>query len=361
MTRNEVVSWFFIAIFLYLMYLFVQVIKPFVIPLFWAAILVLTLYPAHERLTRLLKNRIGLSSIIMTLLTMWLIVIPLFLLVSSLALEMVDIYSSAKSRGEIDKIAVTISKITEIDSLEKILPNSILRGLENKFDLGEVNTKSILMKSSKSLSGYLVNLFKGFATNITSLLFSFGIMMFSLFFLFRDGRQMFEKLKYLIPMSDDQKDRTFKVFYNTIDGVVVGSLATAAVQGLLVLIIFLILNISYPVLAGSISFILSILPLVGATFVWLPVAIYLLATGVYIKGIVLLVFGIVVISMSDNIIRPMIIGGKVKLPTFFLLLSIMGGLDYFGFSGVILGPVLLAVFMSFIEIYKQEYRDHKSV
>jgi predicted PurR-regulated permease PerM len=279
----------------------------------------------------------------MTLLTVWLIVIPLFLLVSSLALEMVDIYSSAKSKGEIDKLASYVSKITESDSLEKILPTSIINGLENKLDLGEVNVKSILVKSSKSISSYLINLF------------------FSLFFFFRDGRQMFEKLKYLIPMSEEQKNRTFKVFHNTIDGVVVGSLATAAVQGLLVLIIFLILGISYPVLAGSISFVLSILPLVGATFVWLPVTIYLLATGVFLKGIVLLVFGIVVISMSDNIIRPIIIGGKVKLPTFFLLLSIMGGLDYFGFSGIILGPVLLAVFMSFIEIYKQEYRDKKVV
>lgn len=361
MTRNEVVSWFFIGIFLYLMYLFIQVLKPFFIPLFWAAILTLVLYPLHEKLTALLKNRVGLSAIIMTLLTVLLIVVPIFLLVSSLALEMVDFYSSAKSKGEIDKFASFFARITEFDSLEKILPTSIIQGLENKFDLGEVNLKSIMVKSSKSLSGYLVNLFKGFASNLTSMLFSFGIMIFSLFFFFRDGRQMFEKLKYLIPMSEEQKNRTFKVFYNTIDAVVVGSLATAAVQGVLVLIIFLILGISYPVLAGSISFLLSILPLVGALFVWLPVAIFLMATGVFVKGIILLVFGFVVISMSDNIIRPMIIGGKVKLPTFFLLISIIGGLDYFGFSGVILGPVLLAVFMSFIEIYKREYRDKKTV
>ncbi len=361
MSKNNIFSWFFIAIFLYLFYLILQVLKPFILPLFWAAILTLLLYPLHERLTKLLKNRAWLSSIIMTLLTVMLIVIPLFLIVSSLALEMIDIYSSAKSKGDIDKFASFFARITEFDSLEKILPSSILQGLESKFDLGEVNVKSILVESSKTLSGYLINLFKGFASNITSLLFSFGIMIFSLFFFFRDGREMYEKLKYLIPMSEEQKNRTFKVFYNTIDGVVVGSLATAAVQGLLVMIIFLILDIPYPVLAGSISFVLSILPLVGAMFVWLPVAIFLMATGVFVKGIILLIFGFVVISMSDNIIRPMIIGGKVKLPTFFLLLSIMGGLNYFGFSGVILGPVLLAVFISFIEIYKREYRDNKPV
>jgi len=293
----------------------------------------------------------------MTLLTLLLIVIPIFFVVISLAVEIFDIYSSAKSKGEIEKFAAFLSNITDSDTLKKILPSALISELETKYNLGNLNISNILLKSYKTVSGYMFGIFTGFASNIASLLFSFGIMVFSLFFFFRDGRDMYEKFKYLIPMKDDQKDKTFKVFYNTIDGVVVGSLATAAVQGLLVMVIFLILKISYPVLAGSISFILSILPLVGATFVWLPVAIFLIATKVYTTGIILFAFGVLVISMSDNIIRPIIIGGKVKLPTFFLFLSMMGGLHLFGFSGIILGPVLLAVLISFIEIYKQQYRD----
>lgn len=357
MTRKDIFPWFFTAIFLYLFYLFFQVLKPFLIPLFWAAILTLVLYPVYERITKFLRYKQGLSSIAMTLLTLLLIVIPIFFVVSSLAVEIFDIYSSAKSKGEIEKFAAFLSNITDSETLKKILPSALISELETKYNLGNLNISNILLKSYKTVSAYMFGIFTGFASNIASLIFSFGIMVFSLFFFFRDGRDMYEKFKYLIPMKDDQKDKTFKVFYNTIDGVVVGSLATAAVQGLLVMVIFLVLKISYPVLAGSISFILSILPLVGATFVWLPVAIFLIATKVYTKGIILFAFGVLVISVSDNIIRPIIIGGKVKLPTFFLFLSMMGGLQFFGFSGIILGPVLLAVLISFIEIYKQQYRD----
>lgn len=358
MNRNEIVGWFFIAIFLYLFYLFFQIIKPFLIPMFWAAILSLVLYPLHERLTKLLRNRAGISSILMTVLTIALVIVPIFLIISKLSLEMFDIYSSAKSKGDIEKLANYITTSMNVETLHRILPSSIINQLQSKFDLGELNFKSILLKSSQEFSGYLINVFKGFATNITSMLFNFVIMIFALFFFFRDGRSMFEKFKYLIPMSDEQKDRTFEVFYNTIDGVVLGSLATAAVQGILVMIIFLVLGISYAFLAGSLSFILSILPLVGAAFVWVPASIYLLVTHSYLKAIILLLYGGLVISTADNILRPIIIGGRVKLPTLMLFLSIMGGLSYFGFSGVVLGPVLLAVFLSFIEIYKQEYRDN---
>lgn len=357
MNRKEIFGWFFIAIFLYLFYLFFQLIKPYLIPLFWAAMLALVLYPVHERLTKLIRNKAGLSAILMTILTVALVIVPIFLLISKLSIEMFDIYSSAKSKGDIEKLANYITNSLNVETLHRIVPSSILSQLESKFDIGELNFKSILLKGSRELSGFLVNLFKGFASNITSMMFSFAIMVFALFFFFRDGRGMYEKFKYLIPMSDEQKDRTFTVFYNTIDGVVLGSLATAAVQGILVMFIFLVLNLSYPLLAGALSFILSILPLVGAAFVWVPASIYLLITHAYIKGIILILFGGLVISMSDNILRPIIIGGKVKLPTFMLFLSIMGGLSYFGFSGVVLGPILLAVFMSFIEIYKQEYRD----
>ena len=359
MNRKETFGWFFIAIFLYLFYLFFQLIKPFLIPLFWAAILSLVFYPFHERLTKLFRNKAGVSSILMTIFTVALVIIPIFLIISKLSIEMFDIYNSAKSKGEIEKLANYITHSLNVETIHRFVPSSVLDQLESKFNLGEINFKTIMLKGSRELSGFLVNLFKGFATNITNMLFSFAIMIFALFFFFRDGRAMYEKFKYLVPMSDAQKDRTFNVFYNTIDGVVLGSLATAAVQGILVMFIFLVLNISYPFLAGAISFILSILPLVGAAFVWVPASIYLLITHAYMKGIILILFGTLVISMSDNILRPIIIGGRVKLPTLMLFLSIMGGLSYFGFSGVVLGPVLLAVFISFIEIYKQEYRDNQ--
>jgi predicted PurR-regulated permease PerM len=182
-------------------------------------------------------------------------------------------------------------------------------------------------------------------------------MVLALFFFFRDGKGICEELITLIPMKESEKIKISTIFSNTIDAVIMGSLAIAVVQGLLVGLIFWVLGISYPVIAGAVSFVLSILPLVGAVIVWAPVGIYLLFTGAIVKGIILLLFGALVISTVDNVLRTLIIGGRVRLPTLFLLLSIIGGIQYFGFSGIVLGPVLLAVFISFIEIYKQTYKE----
>ena len=168
---------------------------------------------------------------------------------------------------------------------------------------------------------------------------------------------MLDRLKYLIPMKDDQKDEIFKKFYDTLNAVIVGVMVTAAIQGILQGLIFWALGISYSVLGGVLTFIFALIPIGGAVIVWLPVGLYLVFTGSLYTGIAVLVLGGAVVSSVDNFLKPMIIGGKVKLSTLFLVLTIFGSLSVFGFSGIILGPVLLAIFMSFIEIYRTEYLE----
>src|SRR5919108_6414800 len=150
-------------------------------------------------------------------------------------------------------------------------------------------------------------------------------------------------VKFLIPMTDEQKNRIFKRFYDTLTATVLGVIATAGVQGILLGLIFWILGISFPVLAGVLSFILSLLPVGGSIFVWLPVGVYLFLIGSTFKGIELLILG-AILSSVDHFLKPAIIGGRAKLPTLFLFLSIFGGVKAFGFSGIILGPVLLVAF-----------------
>jgi len=357
MTKKQIFTWFFIAIFLILFYLFYQVFKPFLISLFWAGILSLILYPLYERLTKLLKNKAGVSSIIMTFLTVCIIVIPLFLLTSSLAIEIVEIYKSAESKGEFEKIGHFVEKFTNIETLKAAIPSGILDKLEESFDLGKLNLQEFAIKGVGTTSNFLIEKFQDIARNLASFIFNFAIMVFALFFFFRDGKKYYQEFILLIPMNESEKIKISKIFSDTIDAVMMGSVAIALIQGVLVGLIFWILGVSYPVFSGALSFILSILPMIGATIVWAPVGIYLLFAGSIIKGIILLLFGALVISSVDNIIRPLVIGGRVRLPTLLLLLSIFGGIQYFGFSGIVLGPLLLAVFISFIEIYKQTYRE----
>jgi predicted PurR-regulated permease PerM len=353
MTREKVFSWFFFGIFLFLLYLCYRILQPFILSLFWAAILVLILYPLHERLTKFLKNRPELSAVIMTTLTTLVVIIPLGVVIATLAIEMFDIYQGIKDKIEF----VQIRSI--VDRLKELVPVTIIEEVEKRFDVGEIRFEQVVIKGIGTISTYLFDQVQEGAKNLTSLIISFLIMIFALFFFFRDGRALYREIKYLIPMTDEQKNNIFGRFYDILNAVILGVLATAGVQGLITGLLFWMLGISFAVLAGVLTFVFSLLPIGGSVFVWLPVGVYLLLSGQIAKGIVLLIIGGVIVSSIDNILKPLIIGGRVRLPTLFLFLSILGSVKAFGFTGIILGPVIIVVLMSFIEIYKAEYRETK--
>jgi len=353
MTRRQIFSWFFFGIFILLIYLFYKIIEPFILPLFWAGVLALLLYPLYEYLTKVLGNRAGISSIIMTLLTVLVIMLPLGIIITTLVVEMLDVYQGTKNQIEIAKITSIIERLKEI------IPITLLQKLEKRFGIGNIRPEEAVLNAIGVVSGYLFNQVQNVAKNVSMLIFNFTIMVFALFFFFRDGKRLCEELKYLIPMTSEQKNRIFGRFYDMIYAVILGIIATSVLQGLIAGVIFQVLGIAFPVLAGVLTFVFSFIPMLGAIAVWLPVGVYLLFTGEVFKGVALLVLGGVFISSVDNILRTIVIGERAKLNTLFLFLSIIGGIGAFGFSGIILGPILLAVFVSFIEIYRVEYREDK--
>lgn len=351
MHRKQVFSWFFIAIFLLLIYIFYQILSPFILALFWGAVITLTLYPVHKRLTKLLRNRKSISALIMTVVATFLVILPLVFISATVAVDMFDIY-----QGLTDNLEVSELK-SKLEKLKGLVPVTVLEELEKRLQIGELNIHQMAVKGLGSVSGYVINEVQSAATNLTGLLINFGMMIFALFFFFRDGDGMLERIKYLIPMKDEQKDEIFKKFYDTLYAVIVGVMVTAAIQGVLQGLFFWILGISYSVLGGVLTFVFALIPIAGAVIVWLPVGLYLVFTGSIYTGIGVLIFGGLVVSSVDNFLKPMIIGGKVKLSTLFLVLTIFGSLSVFGFTGIIIGPILLAIFMSFIDIYKSEYLE----
>lgn len=353
MTRRQIFSWFFFGIFILLIYLFYKIIEPFVLPLFWAGVLALLLYPLYEYLTKAIGNRAGISSAIMTVLTVLVIMLPLGIIITTLVVEMLDVYQGTKDQIEVAKITSIVGRLKEL------IPITFLQKLEKRFGIGNIRPEEAVLNVIGIVSGYLFNQVQRVAKNVSMLIFNFTIMVFALFFFFRDGKRLYEELKYLIPMTNEQKNRIFARFYDMIYAVILGIIATSALQGLIAGLIFQVLGIAFPVLAGVLTFIFSLVPMLGAIAVWLPVGVYLLFTGDVFKGVALLILGGIFISSVDNILRTIVIGERAKLNTLFLFLSIVGGIGAFGFSGIILGPILLAVFVSFIEIYKVEYREGK--
>ena len=351
MHRKQVFSWFFIAIFLLLIYLFYQILSPFILALFLVPIITFTLYPLHKRLTKLLRNRKSISALIMTVVATFLVILPLVFISATVAVDMFDIYQGLSDNVEVSELK------SKLEKLKGLIPVAILDELEKRLQVGELNIHQMAVKGLGSVSGYVINEVQSAATNLTGLLINFGMMIFALFFFFRDGDSMLERVKSLIPMKDEQKDEIFRKFYDTLNAVIVGVMVTAAIQGVLQGLFFWILGISYSVLGGVLTFIFALIPIAGAVIVWLPVGLYLVFTGSIYTGIAVLVFGGLVVSSVDNFLKPVMIGGRVKLSTLFLVLTIFGSLSVFGITGIIIGPILLAIFMSFIDIYKSEYLE----
>ena len=166
----------------------------------------------------------------------------------------------------------------------------------------------------------------------------------------RDGTQLAARIRDAIPLNRDHKTQLLSKFTTVIKATVKGNLAVAAAQGALGGLIFWILDIDAPVLWGVLMAFLSLLPAVGAGLIWGPVAIYFLATGSWGQGLILTAYGVLVIGLVDNILRPLLVGKDTKMPDYVVLISTLGGMSLFGLTGFVVGPAIAALFMAIWEI-----------
>ena len=180
---------------------------------------------------------------------------------------------------------------------------------------------------------------------------SFFLMLYLLFFFLRDGSELAQRLKDAIPLRTEQKRALFSKFTIVIRAMFKGTILVAALQGVLGGIIFWFLGIPAAVLWGVVMAFLSLLPAVGSALIWLPVALYLLATGAVWQGLVLITYGALVIGLVDNLLRPFLIGMDTKLPDYVVLTSTLGGIAIFGLNGFVIGPVIAAMFIATWDIF----------
>jgi predicted PurR-regulated permease PerM len=176
-------------------------------------------------------------------------------------------------------------------------------------------------------------------------------MLYLLFFLLRDGNLLFERLRLAVPLSPEHKRHLFSKFTTVVRATVKGNIAVAALQGALGGVIFAFLGIPGAVLWGTVMAFLSLLPAIGAGLIWGPVAIYFLLTGALWEGTVLIVFGIFVIGLVDNILRPILVGADTQIPDYMVLISTLGGMVLFGITGFVIGPVIAALFIAAWDLF----------
>ncbi|MEH6560658.1 MAG: AI-2E family transporter, partial [Marinobacter sp.] len=206
-------------------------------------------------------------------------------------------------------------------------------------------------------SQFLAKQALGVGQNTFQFFLGLALMVYLAFFLLRDGNKLVDLLIRALPLGDERERLLFAKFAEVTRATVKGNLLIAIIQGALGGIIFWLLGIGGALLWGVVMAIFSLLPAVGAALVWVPAAIYLAAVGDVTQALVLTAFGVVVIGLADNLLRPILVGRDTKLPDYIVLLSTLGGIAMFGINGFVMGPLVAALFMAFWGIFIREFSE----
>ena len=346
----QVLSTTFLVLCLLLLYQLALIFAPFFTPIMWALILARLFYPIYRHLVRLIGGRTTIAAALSTLTVTLVAVLPVAYLAFVAVTETVHAYQTALAwvqGGGLTRLPMFVAGLPLIGNLSQ----SIL----GEFIVAYGDLQGSLVEGSKVVSGALLTGAGGLATNTIEVLTDFMIMLFTLFFFFRDGRRLYGTFYNAIPLEESYKAVIFQRLNQTMVAVVRGTLLTALAQGIVAGLTYWALAVPFPVFLGSLSALLSLLPFGGTALVWGPVAGYLFWTEALWKGLVMIAVGVGLVGLMDNFLQPLLVGTGADLPVLFLFFASLGGLAYFGFIGLFLGPILLGIAIATFKIYQENY------
>jgi predicted PurR-regulated permease PerM len=337
---------FFLTMLVVVTLAFGVVLEPFWGCIFWACAITVIFYPVHCRIARHLGNKPNRAALLTLLLCVLVVILPVLAIGIAFIQEGITFYDKIQ-RGEInpagfiEAIRQAFPVVTEFLSRFGIETD----GLREKLSSGAVEASRLLAKEALSIG-----------QNTFGFILSLCLMLYLTFFLLREGPHLVELMIKALPMGDKRERLLFAKFAEVTRATIKGNLVVAIVQGALGGLIFWLLALPAPVLWGVVMAFLSLLPAVGAALVWLPVSLYLYATGEWLVASILMAYGALVIGLADNILRPLLVGRDTKLPDYLVLFSTLGGITLMGINGFVLGPMIAALFLVFWQIFIDEFQ-----
>lgn len=322
---------------------FAVIIWPFFGAILWATVFAILFAPLFRRLKRGLRNSGTLAATATLAIVVAMVIVPLIFLAASLAGEASGVYERVRS-GE-----VSFGRYFRqmLDALPSWARSALERvGLD---DVGSLQSR--LSASAAQASQFLARQAINIGQNALEFLVSLAVMLYLLFFLLRDGEGLYARLRAAVPLRADRQRALLSKFAVVVRATVKGNVVIAILQGALGGFIFWVLGVHAPLLWAVVMAFLSLLPAVGTALVWLPVALYFLATGAGWSAVVLILYGIFVIGLVDNVVRPILVGKDTKMPDYVVLVSTLGGLAVFGPNGFVIGPLVAALFIASWDLF----------
>lgn len=322
---------------------FIWLIQDFIMPIFWAVVLAIVFNPVQHKWLAIVKNKTAAS--IATLLTIIIILfVPLWFVGGLVIQESLSAYSNFSSES------IGTSQTNLINKTVETL------GYLEGYNIDQEVIQSKLTSLAQTMGQWITKQVVVFGQATFSVVIGFLLMMYILFFLLRDGPSIGRTIFHVLPLGNEREKGLFMNFALITRSIFKGTLVIAVIQGVIGGILFWIAGINGVLLWSIVMMFLSVIPVIGPSIIWIPAGIVLLLTGAVWQGILILVGGLVIISLIDNILRPLLVGRDVKIPDAIILISTLGGLTMFGITGFIIGPVIAGFFLSLWKIFEVDYR-----
>ena len=350
---KDYMKYMYVILFVFIIYLAYLIVRPFMTALLTGAILAYIFFPFYEAVRKRLKSESG-SAMIVAVLIIMLLAVPFLFMMGTMAKESQFVYIKTKQMfitGDIFHIGCA----PETAGFGCRLSNWI------GSIIGRPNVRYHIEDSIGKITTAVTSRASAFVFSIPAILLNVFITFFTTFYLFKDGRSLVERIRRMLPLKLHHQKKVFQQLDETTYAIIYGSLLVAAIQGLIGAVGYFIFGVPSPIVWGILTAIFALLPFIGTAIVWVPISGFIIVQGastnspsLVLQGVGLLLYGAIIIASVDNILKPYIIGKRGKIHPILVLIGVLGGLTMFGFIGFIIGPLILAIFANFIEIYEKE-------
>ncbi len=348
--REKMARYFLLIVLIITAVFFINMIKFFILPVFLAVVFTGLFYPLYRLILKITGNRASISAFLCCFVIILGILIPVYVIGDLVAREAIELYESAE-----DGVRDFIGSIESGDAqwFASVADSRIVR----LFGLDKINWQATIediIKNSASLLGSVINK----ATRETFLLVvHVFILLFAMYYFFRDGERILKWVKYLSPLDERYEDEFIKKFGSMSRATIKGVLVIAVIKGVLGGLTFWIFGITGPILWGVVMVILSIIPLVGVWLVMIPAGIFMMVMGDVWQGVAVILIGAVFIGNIDNILNPILVGRDTGMHELLIFLSTIGGLSVFGIMGFLVGPMIASMLMTLLHVYSIEFKE----
>lgn len=349
---SEYRKYFLVSFFLVILYLSFLLVRPFITAIVSSVILSYIFYPLYKRLNNKLKRK-NLSSLIITIFVILLVTLPLAFAFNKITRDIYVSYVGIKQK-------VTTGNLFGIDCDTS---SNLLCGISNKVKVMAADPKirNYLDDTLRRLALFIANATSNFILGIPKMILNMFIIFFMMFYLFKDGPGLIERIKCCLPLKRNHKESIYKRFSEMTYAVIYGNIITAGIQGLIGAIGFFVFGIDSALFWGALMAFFALIPYIGTAIIWVPAGLFLIASGyfggnivMFWKGIGLIIYGLIIISSIDNILKPKLIGTRANMHPALVLIGVVGGVLVFGFIGIVTGPLILTLLVALFEIYERE-------